>query len=125
MARRAAGVALLVAVSGFIALASACSNQGEGERCESANGNDDCKTDQGLICYPQGQLRQGAQSDHCCPADRSKAKHPICQTALDIVGDAETPADTGPPPTSDAGDAGAKEAGPEDASSDAADADAQ
>lgn len=124
MARRAAGVALFVALGGFIALATACSNQGEGERCEVANGNDDCKTDEGLICYRADQLADRT-SDRCCPADRTKAKHPVCQTPVNIVGDAATPADTGPPPTSDAGDAGAKEAGPEDASSDAADADAQ
>lgn len=124
MARRAAGVALLVTVGGFIALAAACSNQGEGERCQSANGNDDCNTAEGLICIPEGQLRN-ANSDHCCPADRSKAKHPICQRPVDIVGDGGAPPDTGPPPTPDAGGTDAQDAGTEDASSDAADADAQ
>lgn len=127
MARRVVGVALLVAAGGFIALASACSNQGEGERCEFTNGNGDCNTDDGLICYPQAQLRQGANSDRCCPADRSKASHPVCQTPLDIVEDAATPADTGPPPAietkdASANDADSEDASPSDASSDVADA---
>ena len=126
MARRSAGIALLVAVGGFIAIASACSNQGEGERCEIANGNDDCKTDEGLSCYPAGQLVDQT-SDRCCPTDRSKATHPVCRTPVDIVGDAATPADTGPAPSGDAStaDTGTQDASTEDASSDASDADAQ
>ncbi|HVJ92406.1 MAG TPA: hypothetical protein VM580_21545 [Labilithrix sp.] len=76
----------------------ACSNQGEGERCEVANGNDDCKTDQGLICYPAKELGKNVESDRCCPADRAKATHPVCKTSIAVEGDATAPADTGPPP---------------------------
>lgn len=97
-----------VVVGSLIALA-ACSNQGEGERCEIANGNDDCKTSDGLICY-DGTLLNGKPSGaRCCPSDRSKSTVAVCMTSIDISGgDATAPADTGPPSidTGDAGDAG-------------------
>ncbi len=90
-----AGIALFAVTSAFILIASACSNQGEGERCEILNGNDDCRTEDGLICYPSNQLRN-TTSDRCCPADRSRATHPVCKTSVDTgSGDALAPPDTG------------------------------
>ncbi|MBX3261261.1 MAG: hypothetical protein KIS78_07125 [Labilithrix sp.] len=118
---RRAGVVILLAVGTFVAFVAACSNQGEGERCEVLNGDDDCKTDEGLVCYPMDQLRN-ASSDRCCPADRSKATHPVCVTPTTVIGDATTPADTGPAPSEDASTGDASDAS-SDASSDA-DADA-
>lgn len=119
--KRTWGIALFAVASAFIMIASACSNQGEGERCEVLNGNDDCKTDEGLICYPEAQLRN-ANSDRCCPADRSRATHPVCKTTVDLGGgDSAAPPDTGPPP---APDAGGQDANVEDAPSDAGDVDA-
>jgi hypothetical protein len=118
--RKTASIVVGCFLAGFVALA-ACSNQGEGERCDSLNGNEDCKTDQGLICYPKGQLTN-TNSDRCCPADRTKATEPVCQTPVDPVGnDATAPADTGPPITPDANvsDADATAA---DADADSADA---
>lgn len=104
--------------AGFIALA-ACSNQGEGERCEIANGSDDCKTDEGLICYSATDL--GSTSDRCCPSDRSKATHPACKTPISGVGsDAQAPTDSGPTDeggsTTDASDGGEVDSGITDAS---------
>jgi hypothetical protein len=99
---RFAGIALFSIVTAFIAIATACSNQGEGERCEIENGDEDCDTSAGLICWPETQLRN-ASSDRCCPADRSKATHPVCKTAVEIGVDAMTPADTGPAPVVEAG----------------------
>ncbi len=119
--RRTWGIALFAVASAFIVVASACSNQGEGERCEILNGNEDCKTDEGLICYPQAQLRN-SNSDRCCQLDRSKATHPVCKTSVDVTGDATPPPDTGPPTTGDSGGPDA-DAG-EDAPSDAGDLDA-
>lgn len=115
-------------VGAFVTVASACSNQGEGERCESLNGNADCKTDEGLICYPQAQLRN-TNSDRCCPADRSTAVHPVCKTSIDVGGgDASPPPDTGPPPDGDSGspelDASLEDASLEDASLEDAGSDA-
>ena len=118
---RSLGIALFALAGAFIVVASACSNQGEGERCESLNGNEDCKTDEGLICYPQAQLRN-SNSDRCCPLDRSTATHPVCKTSVDVNRDATPPPDTGPPPTGDDGGPDA-DAG-EDAPSDAGDLDA-
>ena len=101
----------LASACGIVALA-ACSNQGEGERCDVLNGHDDCKTDQDLRCYPANQLTN-TTSDRCCPADRSQATAPVCLTPISIVGgDAATTPDTGPTgngqdagtPASDAGD---------------------
>ncbi|MBX3220700.1 MAG: hypothetical protein KF795_09285 [Labilithrix sp.] len=95
------GAALFLIVGGLTAAVAACSNQGEGERCEILNGDDDCKSDEGLSCYPADQLRDKT-AERCCPRDRSKATHPACIAPTTVVGDAATPADTGPPPTQDA-----------------------
>jgi hypothetical protein len=67
-----------------LAVATACSNQGEGERCESANGNEDCKTDEGLICFEAAKL-QNSDSDRCCPVDRSKATAAVCKTQVNLL----------------------------------------
>lgn len=119
------GIALFSIIAAFVLIAAACSNQGEGERCEVDNRNEDCDTSAGLICYPAGQLN--SSSDRCCPADRSKATNPICKAAVTIGVDATTPADTGPAPstdgaTSDAADSGdASDASDAEASADAND----
>lgn len=118
-AHRSAGIALLFIVGAFIAIVAACSNQGEGERCEFENGNDDCKTDEGLVCYQANQLN--ADSDRCCPADRSRSTHPVCKTTTDIETDAQTPADTGPAPITPDATPADPDAAP-DAEPDAADA---
>ncbi len=110
---------MLVGIVGaLIAVAAACSNQGEGERCEANNNNEDCRTDEGLICYPKEQLKTSS-SDRCCPLDRTKATTTVCKTSVEVGGgDATAPADTGPPPTTDGGTSDA-EAGLEDAGGDA------
>lgn len=98
---RTVSIAAALVVGGFIALV-ACSNQGEGERCEIANGDDDCKTDEDLICYKAESLNvKVTSSARCCPRDRSKATHPACLTPVEIV-DATAPSDTGPSITPDA-----------------------
>lgn len=88
------GVAALLAAIG---IGTACSNQGEGEVCNIANGSDDCQTDQGLACYDHRVLTN-VDSDRCCPSDRSKSTHPACVTPISIsgAGDATAPAETGP-----------------------------
>jgi len=112
--RKAILATSLVGLLGIVVLA-ACSNQGEGERCDHLNGDDDCKTDEGLICYEAKFLNQ-TNSDRCCPKDRSQAREAVCQTPVSIVGnDAQAPADTGPSTTaeasvSDAGDAASSDA---------------
>ena len=93
---------VIVGLGAGIGIVAACSNQGEGEVCNILNDSDDCKTDEGLLCYDQKQLNN-VTSDRCCPADRTKATHPACVTATaSVVGDAIAPSTTGP----DASDAG-------------------
>lgn len=118
--RRQLATAVSALVVAFLGIATACSNQGEGERCETQNRNEDCDTSAGLICYPANQL--GSNSDRCCPADRSKATHPVCKAATDISVDATPPPDTGPAPVVDSG--GADTAAPADAAQGDGEADA-
>ncbi len=113
-------------VAGGIAVLAACSNQGEGERCNSLAGNEDCNTDDGLACYPAAQLKDTV-SDRCCPLDRTQATHPVCLTQVGIGSqDASAPADTGPATSNEASvNDGATEASSNpgsDAGADAADA---
>ncbi|HVH43143.1 MAG TPA: hypothetical protein VM925_12400 [Labilithrix sp.] len=127
--RRSRGIALgSIVVGVFVAIAVACSNQGEGERCNVDNGNDDCKTDEGLICYRAALLRDTRDyaPDRCCPSDPSKATHPLCKSPVSGLGDAAVPPDTGPPtPVADADvDTGTTDDAGADAAADA-DADAQ
>lgn len=97
---RTAAIVFFLCGSGIVAIA-ACSNQGEGERCQFANGNDDCNTADNLICYRKEDLN--SDSDRCCPVDRTKATTAICTTPIGVGGaDASAPADTGPPTTVDA-----------------------
>jgi hypothetical protein len=124
-----AAIAGAVMVSGWLVL-TACSNQAEGERCQTANNSDDCQD--GLICLVASQVNPNYnQSDRCCPVDRSQATHPACTLLQNpVAGDSAPPPDTGPvgPPdtgvdTSTPADAGidADDAG-DDAGDDAADA---
>ena len=124
MRGRAAGVIIGSLIATFVALA-ACSNNGEGERCDFDNGNDDCQD--GLVCVPAtAQGNRGAgygtvnppynSSDRCCPLDRTTASHPAC-----VLG-ASTGADAAPTPPTDAGDAASSSDAASDAPSDAPDA---
>jgi hypothetical protein len=53
-------------LSFVIALAfAACSDQGEGDRCDQNSGNKDCAS--GLFCVPSQELADKMQGDRCCP----------------------------------------------------------
>lgn len=114
---RILGLAAASAV-GVLAIVSACSNYGEGERCEITNGNDDCAN--GLVCTSAKALAQPYNtSDRCCPLDRNIATAESCKQATSTIGQNPPPPDSGPAPdatVTDAGDAG------DAATSDAADA---
>ncbi|HYP89162.1 MAG TPA: hypothetical protein VEQ59_13440 [Polyangiaceae bacterium] len=60
--------ALFAIVSALAALSlPGCSQQGQGERCDSVkNGDDDC--DSGLTCVGSGELLDKV-TDRCCPAE--------------------------------------------------------
>ena len=111
---RFVGVSLASSLGVLTALAAlgACSDQGEGDRCQAENGNSDCAS--GLVCVAGSQkdfnggvgLANGSpSSDRCCPADRSTATHPACTNpTFSGAGDGGAPSgETGPtPPTPDA-----------------------
>jgi hypothetical protein len=46
-----------------------CSQQGQGERCDSINGDADC--DSGLTCVLKGKLA-ASPVDRCCPAENTE-----------------------------------------------------
>ena len=116
---------VVVGVGAGIGIVAACSNQGEGEVCNTLNGSDDCETEKGLVCYDHNVLKN-TTSDRCCPEDRSTATHPACKTeTASVLSDALAPANTGP----DAADTTLQDAqvstdASDAASTDAADADA-
>jgi len=63
----ALAVALLVSLGSCMA----CSQQAEGDRCDTANKNGDCES--GLICVPLSQLHRGTEGAVCCPQDNATA----------------------------------------------------
>jgi hypothetical protein len=85
---------VLCLVLGGLGVVTACSNYGEGERCDVNNNNDDCQNP--LQCTPKAQINAPFNSsDRCCPVDRATATHPAC-TQLQATIDAAAPPETGP-----------------------------
>lgn len=73
-----AGFSVVAVCAVFV---GACSNQAEGERCEAANGNDDCQD--GLVCDPNKSI--------CCPVDPRQATTPGCVGSTSAGGEAGIP----------------------------------
>lgn len=119
-----------------LVLAVACSNQGEGERCEVQNGNEDCGS--GLVCVPANPTNLAGSSasefgyttvnppyddaDRCCPTNRASAKHPACTVVGNTGGDA-APSIDATTPTVDASQQDAAQTADADADADIADGD--
>lgn len=61
----------LVIATALVSTLIACSQQGQGERCLTANGDADCES--GLVCTPKDELRESLTkaaeyaADRCCP----------------------------------------------------------
>jgi hypothetical protein len=71
------------------ALPVACSNQGEGEFCDTRFQNDDCQS--GLVCVEQApglSAMEGIVTSRCCPSDSTQATTAACMTNVAGVGDA-------------------------------------
>lgn len=106
----AAALLLTFGLSGAVA----CSNQGEGERCDPNNANEDCAS--GLTC----QKIEGQESPLCCPPPPQPATVSACIPGRPLQPDSGT-SDTGVP---DATTDVIQEVGPDvtgDASEDATD----
>jgi len=63
LARIAVALGSLALTGALVVSIPSCSDQGEGERCDRANGDGDCED--GLICKSKKDL--GTSSDICCP----------------------------------------------------------
>ena len=93
----------------------ACSNQAEGDRCDTQNGNDDCQD--GLVCEPGKNI--------CCPQDPATATEPACQAPSTAGGEAGIPVEASPGTDSSVNDSATDapaDTGSFDATDDATDA---
>ena len=90
-----------VAVGVALFLAVACTGQGEGQRCQLANGNDDCQD--GLVCYAANLITLpgggNSNADICCLVDRTQSTEDICKQATITPGSDSGIPDTGIPDT--------------------------
>lgn len=113
---------VISSVLGVVAAVSACSNNGEGERCQVENLNEDCQN--GLTCTPKQQLQQQyAGSDRCCPPDRALATEPACKLGTGTIGtNPPSEGGTSDATTTDAADAADAAETSTDAATDASDA---
>lgn len=73
----------LVIATALVSSLIACSQQGQGERCLTANGNADCEA--GLVCTPKDELSGSERNetyaaDRCCPPiDGPQWSDPRCE----------------------------------------------
>lgn len=103
---RIVSIVLCLALGG-VAVVTACSNYGEGERCDVNNNNDDCQNP--LQCTPKAQINSPFNSsDRCCPVDRATATHPACTQLQATLDGAAPPSETGPGTDAVAADAPAE-----------------
>lgn len=134
---RLVGIGMTLVVGSWL-IVTACSNYGQGERCETGNNSEDCSQEEGLVCTRVEELAPGfnnpqTQGDRCCPRDRNQATAAPCKFPTEDAGVFGPPgeseggadADAGALPDADAGsdadpDADAGDAGD---AGDAADAD--
>jgi len=98
-------IVVLVAIGAGLLLATpACSNQAEGERCDTRGdnfGNDEC--DDNMRCTPAVELT-GSATDRCCPNNRAQSETAICKVPGNPIG-----GDAAPPSDAAAGDASASD----------------
>jgi hypothetical protein len=116
---------LAFAFAAALTAAVACSNQGEGEFCDTNNGSNDCQD--GLACVPAPGLSATLTNrDRCCPILPALPTTSACALNTTTVIDASTEVPDAPPGASPDAEAGsAFEAGIAEAAADAPSADAQ
>lgn len=59
-----------------LALSLGCSNQNEGERCDTLSGDEDCAT--GLVCTELGETATDKPIARCCPPEGEKVSDNRC-----------------------------------------------
>jgi hypothetical protein len=71
-----------------------CSEQGEGERCDTNNGNYDCEP--GLLCKSGAQLDvEGRGVALCCPPDEITPSVDACRAGTQLPPDPDLVTDAG------------------------------
>ena len=120
---------LLLAFVGALVASVACSNQGEGEFCTMANGNNDCQD--GLECMAAPGVTGSVNDNRCCPIPPAQPTTAACSRNMGTVIDASTEipdviSDVGSADVADVGsadvgsaDAGSADVGSADVGSDA------
>ncbi len=79
---------LLLAFVGAVTASVACSNQGEGEFCNSNNGNNDCQD--GLECIAAPGVSATVNRDRCCPTPPAQPTTVECSLPTTTLIDAAT-----------------------------------
>ncbi len=107
---------LLLALVASMTAAIACSNQGEGEYCDTNNGNNDCQD--GLACVPAPGVTGTVNRDRCCPVLPAQPTTAACSLSTTTVIDAATETFDGSLATPGVEAGAASEAGAADGASD-------
>ncbi len=97
-----------LAVTALVTLGSVtglggCSQQAEGERCSTLNGNDDCSD--GFECAPASDFQGQSNADLCCPPKGQSASSSLCQ-----IRNGQAPFDAAPPAVDSSADTSAADA---------------
>ena len=104
---------LLLAFVGAVSASVACSNQGEGDYCDTANGNNDCQD--GLFCDPMPPgVPVSAVTPHnrCCPIAPAQPTTAACSMSVGVLDASTEVPDAIAASGSDAGAGNAPEASP-------------
>lgn len=119
MVRRPKVFAALLALPLLVVIVASCSNQGEGERCDTSS--DDCQS--GLVCTIVSATGSVSTEGFCCPANKAASSSENC--SVQAVKPGEVPAPDASATASDGGTTDASATPDAASSSDAAsDADA-
>ena len=70
---------------GLAVLLLACGRQAEGERCDTANGDDDCES--GLRCVSNTELSQIEEGALCCPPADQTPSVETCNADIPLFGE--------------------------------------
>jgi hypothetical protein len=81
---------LLLAFVGAVLASVACSNQGEGEFCTMANGNNDCQDGLECLAAPGVTGSASVNKNRCCPIPPAQPTTSACALNTSTMIDAST-----------------------------------